>query len=107
MAFAPAFKEKKMKAKILRVTKQVSKYKGYFWYVFFLGANGQHYKTCIDPKMKNSRRWFQEINLDTKDLWLDNLIVKKGDLINADSCFVVLRNEGTEVEQEKLFDTDK
>jgi len=95
-----------MKAKIIKVTNNVSKYGGVFYYVFFIDEKGNHYKTCIHSKCKNSRLWFKHIDTTTCDLWLDNLIVKKGDLIDADSQFVVMRNFGLDAEQQKLFDTE-
>lgn len=76
-------KSDEMKCQILKITKQPSKYGGEFYYVFMKSIeDGSDYKTCIYPKCRNYQRWKPYLH---EGIILDNLRIKYGNLIDADS----------------------
>jgi hypothetical protein len=83
-----------MKAQLLKVQKQPSKYKGYFHYLFFKGEDGKSYRSCVGDAYRNWVNWRDIIaNFDESEpLWLDGLKLK-GSLIDADSKPVKVKDE--------------
>ncbi len=74
--------------KVQKITKAPSKYGGHFFYVFFKGSDGDSYKTCLDPKMRNYKNWLELItvfNASITAVHVSGLKIKKGNLIDADS----------------------
>jgi hypothetical protein len=71
-----------MKALLLKTTENPSKYGGKFYYAFFKSADGRSFRSCLDPKMANFRRWLRFIGKE--NIELDGLVAK-GSLIDADS----------------------
>lgn len=64
---------------------------GDFYYIFFKSDKGKSYKTCIYPHFGNYKRWASiiESNPDNSEIWLNNLNIKNGNLIDADSLFTI------------------
>ena len=84
-----------MIATIIKIQKKKSQYGGYFYYVFFKGADSNtSYYTCVYERMKNFRRWKDVLDVGTV---LSNLhLVKKGNnkkLIDADSRFKIVEED--------------
>jgi len=73
-----------MKAQITSIKPTLSKYGGKFYYVFFKNEQGESYKTCLYPNMRNFARWRSVMK---QGAVLTNLIVKSKKLIDADSHF--------------------
>jgi len=72
-----------MRATLLKTTKQPSVYGGSFYYFFFKGEDGEHYRSCISPKCRNFGRWQPFIHKE--DIVLNGLMKKTEHLIDADS----------------------
>jgi hypothetical protein len=92
-----------MKAKVTSIGElQESKHASIFYYIFFKGEDGKAYKTCVYLACRNHKRWdnvkyFFNDNPD-EEVWLDNLVVKKGSLVDADSFFTIeFRKEDNEI----------
>ncbi len=88
-----------MDAKILKVESKASHYGGSFYYVFFKSLeNGKSFRTCVDPKLGNYRRWREVLK---PGLILSNLKTKTGTLIGADSIFEIKGFEEIKDERRK------
>ncbi len=83
-----------MKVKPIKVEKQMSWTPGQeFYYMFFRGDDGKSYRTCLSPSCGNFKRWrpiIDRIQSGLKDIWLDGIIVRGKNLIDADSMFTVV-----------------
>ena len=69
------------------IAKRVSKYGGDFYYIFLKREDGQSFKTCIDPKLRNFKQWAGIVDrlLKGEELQLSGLEEMDGNRINADS----------------------
>ena len=94
-----------MRVVITKVKKERSKYGDIFYYVFFKDREGNSYKSCIYPKMRNYTNWIGKLKAG---LMLDNINVKMSNkkLIDADSkpiVYKVLTLINPDLKQIKLF----
>jgi hypothetical protein len=80
-----------MKAKVLKIEQKKSYQGGDFYYVFLKGEDGRSFKTCLYPRFRNFTQWkpilekWEALKYSVSELWLNNLNVKSGNLIDADS----------------------
>ena len=80
-----------MKAKVLKIDRKNSNQGGDFYYVFLKGEDGRSFKTCLYPRFGNFARWkpiidkWAALKYSVSELWINNLNVKSGNLIDADS----------------------
>ena len=76
----------RMRYQVTGISKNPSKYTGSFYYMFFKDEQGKSIRTCLDPKMRNFKRWqtFIERVEKKEEFSLDNLKLK-GNMIDADS----------------------
>jgi len=85
-----------MKAKVTKIDIRKSFQGGFFYYIFFKSDEGKSYKTCIYPRYGNFARWkpiierWESIKYSIQELWLNGLITKSKNLIDADSYFEIL-----------------
>ncbi len=79
-----------MIATLLKIKKTPSRYGGYFYYAFFKGNDSKAYYTCLYPKMRNYIRWGKVLKEGTV---FKNLKIKKGNLIDADSKFIIVKED--------------
>jgi len=82
-----------MKAKITKISESNSKYGGIFYYIFFKDLEGASFKTCVYPKYRNFVRWgylIEKYYAGSDEIWLDDLRLKLGRLVDADSLFKVM-----------------
>ena len=98
-----------MKAKILKIQKKKSEYGGHFYFVFMKGEDGKSYKTCLYPSCGNFKRWSFVIEKHSpdKEMWLGNLRVKNGRLVDADSLVELVSKPKAEPEPEPTKEQGK
>lgn len=78
----------KVKAQIVGIQQRPSKFGGIFYYVFFKDIdNSRSYRTCVYPNYRNFRNWKHIIESwsEHTTITLDNLIVRNGIMVDADS----------------------
>ena len=70
---------------------KASRFGGDFYYLFFKRQDGKSFRTCLDPKMRNFKRWEPVLKLvkEGKEVILYSLNEKKNDMIDADSFFKI------------------
>jgi len=75
-----------MRTTVTGIKKNISKYGGHFYYIFFKNEEGISLRSCLDPKMGNFSRWEKIIEkaVAGEVFEVDNLI-QKGNIIDADS----------------------
>lgn len=80
-----------MKAKIIKVINEKDKSGKPIVIICFKGEDGKSYRTWTGKQFFNFIRWFRVIDLFhsniKREIWLDGLIIKSGNLIDADSLF--------------------
>ena len=78
-----------MRAQLINISKQPSKYGGDFYYLFFK-ADGKSYRSCVSPSYRNWSKWREVVDsFDGSPILLDGLKLK-GNLVDADSSPVVV-----------------
>lgn len=78
-----------MKAKILKVELKKSRHGGQFYHAFFKGEDGKSFRSCLYLDCRNFARWqpvIREVQ-QGREIWLKDLALTKGGLIDADSRF--------------------
>jgi len=88
-----------MKARVMKITENYSKYGGKFFYIFFKSETGESYRSCLFPLCHNFKHWKPIIDRKDEGLWLDHLLVKDGRLIDADSVPVIIKDPIGNVEE--------
>lgn len=74
-----------MKAQVTSIAEQPSRYSGSpVFLITFKGEDGKSYRTWVDIQNGNFKRWAPIIQRTDKPM-LDGLVIKKGNLIDADS----------------------
>jgi len=78
-----------MLATVTSITSKVSKFGGEAFLITFKGEDGKSYRTWVATNNGNFARWSDIIFKWGKGTVLSGLIVKKGNLIDADSQFYI------------------
>jgi len=81
-----------MKAMLLKSERRASKYGGHFFYLFFKGEDGKSYRSCVTPACRNFAQW--KLFLGRENVWVEGLMVKSKNMIDADSVPKLCREGG-------------
>ena len=81
-----------MTVKIIKIQRKMSRYGGYFFYVFFKSLENKSYYSCIYPKMRNYTRWKKVLDVGIMLTGL-KLVPGKLKLIDADSKFQLVEEK--------------